>query len=313
MSETASAPVSSGASESTGSSESVGNPSETGSEQVAGGENREQTVSKTEPQAQSMKKKLKLKVDGEEFEEEIDFADEEGLARKLRMAKAAENRIAKAKTATAKAMELIQAIENGDEEFFEKLGPKGQAAAEKFLLKKIHEQMETPEQKQARIEKEELERFRNQDKLSKEQAEKRALEEKSYKYAQDYQNTIIGALEKAGLPKSPEAVKRMAGLLNKNLDLGLDLTADELASEYRNEVLGIMKSITGSADGDQLIALFGDEIANKIRKSDLKKLQEKHSQLFQSKPSTQTVSSQGRPDRPLTMDEWKEQLDKKFS
>jgi len=46
----------------------------------------------TPKQVQELKKKLKIKVDGEEFEEELDFNDEEGLKRHIQKAKAFDKR-----------------------------------------------------------------------------------------------------------------------------------------------------------------------------------------------------------------------------
>ena len=156
--------------------------------------------------------------------------------------------------------------------------------------------------------KEEMEAERERAKAEKEKA---ALAEQESRYAQEFQNTIIGALEKTGLPKSPELVKRMASVMAKNLDLGIELTAEELASEVRFEIQGLLKSIVKDADGDHLLGLFGEDIATKIRKSDLRKLQEKQSAVFQSPKST-SAPAKKQEGRPLTIDEWKRQLEERI-
>lgn len=263
---------------------------------------------------QAAKEKFKLTVDGEEFEEEVDLNDKEDLRRRLQLAHAAKKRMAEAKSEKAKAFDIIKAFEEDPTNVLRRLGPKGREAAEKYLLEHIQESMLSPEQKAQRERDLKLQKYEEQEKLTEKQKAEQELQAKSNQYAQQFQATIIQALDKSGLPKSPDAVKRMANIMQKNLKLGLELTPDDLVLEVKNEVHGMLKAFIGDADGDQLVSMFGEDIANKIRKSDIKKLQEKHGQVFQT-PSRQAEPSQPRANesRPMSMDEWKEQINKRVS
>lgn len=271
--------------------------------------NQEQTQTQ---QIASLKEKFKLTVDGEEIEDEVDWNDKESLKKKLQLAHAAQKRMGEAKAAKAKAFEIIKAFEEDPKNVFKRLGAKGREAAEAFLLEQIQEEMLDPKDKELRDLKKYKEEMEAEREKTKAEKEKAALVEQETKYAQEFQATIIGALEKSGLPKSPELVKRMASVMAKNLDLGIELTPDELASEVRSEIQGLLKSIVKDADGDHLLGLFGEDIGNKIRKSDLRKLQEKQSSVFQS-PKTQSASSPKKQEgRPMSMDEWKKQLEERI-
>ena len=166
---------------------------------------------KKEP-PQSLKKKFKLKVDGEEFEEEVDLSNEEYLIKELQLAKAAKKRMAEAYNDKKKAFELTQMFENDIESFLER-HPKGKDAAEKLLLKEIQKQMLTPEQLKSMEMEQELARYKQQEQAFKQQQEQAQMQALEQQQAEYYQKTIIDALEKSGLPKTPESAKRMAFLL----------------------------------------------------------------------------------------------------
>lgn len=299
--------------ESSGAVESAPESTEVVNEQVEQqdeGQEGQEPVEKKEAQ-QSFKKKLKLKVDGEEIEDEIDFNDEEGLKRKLQLSYAAKKRMEEAKAAKAKAFEIIKAFEEDPANVFKKLGPKGREAAERFLLEQIQEEAMDPKDKELRDLKKFKEEIEAEKERTKQEREKQALAEQEAKYAQEFQKTIIDALGKSGLPKSPEMVKRFARIMQKNLELGLELTADDLVDEVKSDITSIIKSIVGEADGDHLISLFGEDVANKIRKSDIRKLQEKQGQVFQQRSTKQEFQPQPKSGKPMSMAEWKRSLEER--
>lgn len=263
-------------------------------------------------EVQSFKKKLKLKVDGEEIEDEIDFNDEEGLKRKLQLSYAAKKRMEEAKAAKSKAFEIIKAFEEDPANVFKKLGPKGREAAERFLLEQIQEEMLDPKDKELRDLKKFKEEIEKERETQKEAAKRKELEAQEARYADEFQKTIISALDKSGLPKSPESIKRMAQIMSKNLELGLELTPDELALEVKNDMQGMLKSFIKDATGDQLVAMFGEDIANRIRKFDIQKLQEKQSGVFGQKPKQEAQAPRPKSNRPMTMDEWKASLEERI-
>lgn len=277
-------------------------------------ESAETHAQPTQAEVKAMKEKFTYTIDGENVEEEFDLSNKEELRKRLQLGHAAKKRMAEASAEKRKAIEIVKAFEN-DDSFAELIQkhPKGREIAEKILLAKIQDEMQSPEEKAQRAEKAELEQLRKERKEREEKEKMSAQEKLEAKYAETYQKTIIDALNKTSLPKTPEMIKRMATIMNKNLQLGLDLTADELAQEVKSEIHDIVKSIVGDADGDHLIGLFGEDVAKKIRMSDIKKLKEKQSQVFQGGQAKAQAPSQPREDsRPMSMEEWKESINKRL-
>jgi hypothetical protein len=275
---------------------------------------------KTEEQKEEQKaqekllRKFKLKVDGEEFEEEIDLNDTEKLARELQLARAAKKRMAEAQMSKRQAYELAQMLEKDPAALLRKMGDKGYDYAEQLLLEKIQREMMTPEQREYQELKARLEKYERAEKEAMEKAEaekQRVLEER---YAQEFQQTIIGALEKSGLPRTPETAKRMAYLLQKNMDLGLDLSAEELAEEARKEAQGYVSALSKESDAEKLIRLLGPEVVKKLRKYDLDQLKKK--QFDNQAPSKRLTQSSARPQGKqksyATWDEWQEDVNKRL-
>lgn len=277
----------------------------------------EATATPEQKQAMAqLKEKFKLTVDGEEFEEEVDWNNKEDIKRRLQLAAAAKKRMGEAKEEKRKAFEIVKAFEQDPASILKRLGPKGREAAEKYLLADIEEQMLSPEEKEYRMTKAELAKYKDMEAKQKEEQEKSVKSAQEMKYAQEFQTTIISALEKlgyskGGLPIPPNLVKNMANLMAKNLDLGLDLTPEDLAEEVHKEKLSDLTLITKDMDGEQLVRFFGTETANKIRKHDLKMLQEKQNQIPQPRAqSTQSSESKTNANRPMTITQWKESLNK---
>lgn len=265
-------------------------------------ENVTETVTE-QPAPVSRKEKFKFKIDGEDSEEEIDLDDREGLTKRFQLAKAAEKRIAAANSDRKKAFEILKAFEDGS---LLKKHPKARELAESLLLEQIQDEMRTPEEKKALTNEQRLKQYEEKEALENKTKADQLTKAQEDKLIAEFQTTIITALEKSGLPKTPALAKRMAAIMDKNLDLGLKLTPDELMAEVKSETLAMVKSIIGDADGDQLQALFGEDVAKKIRQSDVKKLKSMQNNI-QTREKVQE-SPKSDSGRPLSMEEWKEQV-----
>jgi len=265
----------------------------------------------TPAEVKSMKEKFKLQVDGEEIEEELDWNDKDSIRNKLQLAAAAKKRIGEAKTKEHKAMEILKAFEDGT---LLSKHPNARKLAEDLLLAQIQEDMLDPKDKEIRDLKAKNEKHEKSEKQKADELTKSANAKKEYAIAQEFQATIIGALNKSGLPKSPKLVQRAADLMSKNLDLGLTLTIDDLVSELKGETTSTMKSIIKDAEAEQLIEMFGPDIIKKLRMYDVKKLQESQGKVFQ-RGSKQT----GEAPRPtadkqyMTQEEWQQEVNRRVA
>lgn len=263
-----------------------------------------QATSKADPTPAQVAnlKKYKIKVDGNEEEVELDLNDEQTLVRHLQMSKAASKRMNEAAITKKQAEQFINALKTdpvriltdprimGNEKF--------QAIAEEFLAKKLQEQMLSPEERKHIEMEERLRKYEESEKKAKEEAEQKQIAQLEAHYAQQYQKTIIEALQSTSLPKNAFTVKRMAELMQKNIQHGLELEPQHLAQlvkeDYQRELVGLI----GGSDADQIIAMFGEDVANKIRKHDLAKLKSKLGPQASGKESPRPKQDAGRKMRP---------------
>ncbi len=253
-------------------------------------------------------KKYKIKVDGNEEELELDLNDEATMIRHLQMSKAASKRMNEAAVTRKQTEQFILALQNdplsvlsdprimGSEKF--------QAIAEEFLSKKLQEQMLSPEERK-RIEMEDkLRKYEESEKKQKTESEQRQMQALEDHYAQQFQQTIISALQTTNLPKNPFTVRRMAELMQKNIQHGLELEPNHLAQlvkeDYQKELVGLI----GSSEAEQIIGLFGEDLTNKIRKHDLAKFKSKQ---LPNMP-TQTRQVEHTPGRKMRADEYETYL-----
>jgi hypothetical protein len=258
------------------------------------------------PLTPKMIKSLKIKVDNQEYDEALPFEVDENnkehveyLKRNLQMSKAASKRMQEASLTKKQAQDFVAMLQQdpmkvlsdprvmGEEKF--------RAIAEAYLTKKIQEQQLTPEQRKSIEMQEKLRNYEENEKKQKDEVQAKQVQQLEEHYAQEYQKTIITALQSSNLPKNPFTVKRMAELMSKNIQHGLELEPNHLAQLVREDYQKELAALIGGSDPDQIIAMFGDEMTNKIRKADLAKL--KASQLAPQVPrktNNSIAQSEGR-------------------
>lgn len=287
------------------------NESQEGQEQQSKASSQVEGLEKKEVQAN--KKKFKLKVDGQELEEEIDLNDEDTLKRHLQMSKAAQKRMSEAAQIRRQAEEMIgmfkgdlkSVLKQSDK--FGKSPEQIRKEMEEYFAEVIEEEMLSPDQKKVR---EADKIIREHEEKTKREAQEKEAEVRTkleQQYAQDYDRKITEALATSGLPKTPKTVKRMSALMYQNLNLGLDLDPKDLVQIVREDYLSEIKELFGSTDGDTLLKLLGDDVANKIRKSDLARLKAPRSPQTPPPPPPK----EDQPRKRMTTDEWMAEVRKR--
>lgn len=278
-----------------------------------------QGQSTKEPIAQTVaeKRKYKYKVDGKEFEEELSDDD---VRQHLSMSKAANKRFQEAATIKKQSEQLIRMLRENPEAVLDNpqiMGNKKfREIAEAYLVKQLDEQMLTPEQRQQRDMEQKLRQYEQAEKQRKAQVEAEHMQKLEAHYMQDIESKIISGLNTQGIPKTPRTVKLMAELMSKNLQYGLDLEPQQLAEMVKQDYLADIQELFGATEADALLNLLGDNVSNKIRQADLKKLKASQPQ-FQRTSHNQSASSPNssssrQSEQKMSKDEWREFMDKKF-
>lgn len=256
-------------------------------------------------------KKLKYKVDGKEFEESLNLDDEESLRHHVQMSKAAQKRMSEAANEKKQVQQFVRALKENPLAVLNNpsLGLDFRKLAEQYLLEEIQRETMSPEQIKLKQAEKIIQERENEFKSKREKEEQAQIEQLQSHYVQEYEKTIVTALSDSGLPKNPMTVKRMAELMQKNIQHGMDLEPKDLARLVREELVSELQSIVGDSDGDSLLSLLGDGVSDKIRKHDLASLNKKMmNQSKQVSPST----SEKQEKRSLSRDEWREQLAKRI-
>lgn len=145
--------------------------------------------------------------------------------------------------------------------------------AEEYLAKELERENMDPEKRAMLEEREKLEKDREEINREKQtENERKAAELKSH-YSKTYSDDILNTLKTSGLPQSPRTVQRMAHYMHAGLVRGVELKASDVLPLVRQDYMDDIKALMGGLDEDALFALVGEDIAGKIRKADMKRLQ----------------------------------------
>lgn len=222
-------------------------------------------------QAAELKKALKIKVDGEEFEETIDFNDEEGLKRHLQKSKAFDKRLKEFSGYKSQVEQAFDLLMKDPEAFMEKVGLNVDDIAERRLARKIEEMQKSPEQIEAEKMRKELEDYKKREKELQEKAQKAELERLKNEQAMQIETDINDALEstKSILPKrNPAIMQRIAQTMLLAMQKGYhNVTAKDVIplveKQYKEEVMSVLGS-----SSDEILEMFATkERLNNYRKS----------------------------------------------
>jgi len=182
--------------------------------------------------------------------------------------------------------------------------------AEETLLEKIQQDMLTPEQKKIHDYEKRFKEIEEKENLEKERKEQQKLTEAESHWMNHYDKMFHEALTTSGLPKTPRTIKRMAEVAAVSVEKGNEIDAKVLASILRDDYMAELKDLLSAADEDSILSLVGDEIGNKIRKADLKRLKAQPTLGSVSVSRNSTRPSAIRTEKKISSDEWRAQIER---
>ena len=246
---------------------------------------------KAEEVKQELIRQLKLKVDGNEEVMELPFevAPEhaEWLANRIQPTRAAQKRFQEVSAERKKIETALSNAKNDPAAALKTLGVDPHGFAEKYMEQIIREQDMSEEEKRVVAAERRIAELENEKKV-REEAEHKAREEAQYEASlKEYSSQIKKALESSDLPKSAATQKKMAEYMMMNVQNGVELPMSSIVELVKEDYLNDIKEMFGQASGDQILKLFGEDLASKIRKSDLERL--KAAPTAVAKP-TETIS-----------------------
>jgi hypothetical protein len=222
------------------------------------------------------RRKYRLKVDGQDVEEEL---TDEQIAVRLQKAHGAERRMQEAAEERKQLKAWIEAYKKDPFAASKDpyIGLDLEELAEQRLTEKytkhLEEQSMTEEQRELRRRDEEIAQIKAERDEYRRQETERAqaqLDERIFKETNDH---FTSALEELGVDASNEAMYEMASIAKLNLERNLQLTPKQLAAEVRDRIEGrqekLRKSVTGGMKGDRLLKHLGADVVKEVIRASL--------------------------------------------
>lgn len=252
----------------------------------------------------SLKKKLKIKVDGEEIEEEYDPNDEEYLRKNLQKSKAFDKRAKEFATLQSQVDQLVEMLKTQPDVVLERLGLNVDEFAEKRINRKIEDLKKPPEQIEREKMQLELEELKAEKKRIQEEKEKAEMERLRNEHASQINEEILSALNdaKSILPKkNPLVLQRIAQTMVMAMKNGYpNVTAKEVIPIVEKQWKKEMNEFFAESPEDLIEMLVGKEPLTKYRKSLYSR--NKSSKQALSKPASPVDSGESSPSQAENQD-----------
>lgn len=245
-------------------------------------------------------KKYKVKVDGQELE-----VDEQELLRGYSHQKAANKKLQEGLAARKQAEEFIKMMKDQSSLFdvIQKLGHDPRKLAEQYLAQQLQEEMLDPKEKEFRDAQRKLKAYEDMERKQKEAAEAQVKEQMKAKFAQDYQTKFIKALEETGLPPTKHMVAEMAKYISRATKLNYEMSPGEAAKLVLEDIQNAQRRLIGDSDGETLIKLLGEDVANKVRKWDTDRLKDPN-KILQTPQEQPQPREKRDPNKRMSAREW---------
>jgi hypothetical protein len=219
----------------------------------------------------SMKKKFNIKVDGKQLEREIDLGNEAELIKIIQMAEMAQSRAQEAANLRKSDLErsqqvedFINALKNDPRSVLEHLGHNVPELANKVLEEEIKKMEMSPEQRKIQELEAQLKAKLEAEETTKKQAEAQAQEALKAKYAAEYEKDMITALDSGNLPRDPEVITRLTGMMKIALANKIDLSFADLIPLLKENMEKQMKAMMSAMSAEDLDRILAEEKLKEI-------------------------------------------------
>jgi uncharacterized protein YacL (UPF0231 family) len=235
--------------------------------------------------APSSKRKLKLKVDGEEFDEDFDPNDEESIVRNLQLAKVAQKRMQEYSSLQKEVVKFIEDLRKDPKTVLSdpRIGLDVKKIAAEIIEQEIENSKKSPEQlelEKTRAEIKALKEGQERDKAEALEREKARLTEEQF---ERYDIEVTAALASSDLPKSPYVVKKIADYMLIGLEANKDISPADVMPLVREEIMSDLKAMFDVMPEDVVEKLIGKSKFDSIRKKNIKAAKEKNAQVGSTK------------------------------
>lgn len=224
-------------------------------------------------------RKLKLKVDGQELEEELPFELDDNpeaveyMTRQLQLSKAAQKRMAESSQLQKEVKYFLEELRKNPKKVLAdpSIGIDVKQLAAQIIEEEIANAQKSPEQ----LEKERLE---NELKALQEEREREREEAREKEFArlqeieyERYDTLISKAIETSDLPKSPYVVKKIADYMLLGLNEGIDVSPEDVLPLVRDEIQNDLRDMFAVMPDEVIEKIVGKDVFNRVRKKNVAK------------------------------------------
>lgn len=228
-------------------------------------------------EAKKMIRSLKLKIDGQEYNEELPFemedtpANRDYMSKQLQMSKVAQKRMGEKAQLEKEVTQFIELMKKDPRKALNNFGVDVKKLAAEVVEEEIANSQKSPEQLQIEQYQRELAEIKEKQKQEQEEYTKKEFERAQEQAYISYENQMSEALEGSELPKSPYVVKKIADYMLLGVQNGIDVTAKDVLPLVQEEIINDIKAMAQAMPAETLEKLFGGDIMKKIRKSNVAK------------------------------------------
>lgn len=236
-------------------------------------------------QAVKTLKKLTLKIDGEEFEEELPFEIPndpkaiEFMKRELQMGRMGQKRAQEKAAIEKDVMQFLQDLKKNPKKALSDpaIGMDLKAFAAQIIEEEIENSKKSPEQLALEQAQEEIRQMKEQRDKEKKDSDEKAQEALKERYYQDYENQMIQAFDTNKIPKSPAAIKKMADYMEIAVQAGKDVSINDLVPLIREELVNDFLEHINALPDDELENFIPKAVQDRLRKKSVAKIKKANS------------------------------------
>lgn len=234
-------------------------------------------------------KKLKLKVDGKEIDEDFDLDDEDRLIRELQMSKMGQKRAQEKADLEKQVQAFFNAFQKDPFGAMKELGMDPNQSIDNYINQQLENAKKTPEQLEAEKARAELQQLKAEREREKEDFKTKELQRLQEQAFQQYDIQMEQALGKSSLPKTAYNVKRIADYMLVALQAGKDVSPEDVIPLVEEELNSDLRDMFDSLPEEKIEKLLGEQTLNKLRKRRVAKSQA--AQQLVGKPNIQDTGS----------------------
>jgi hypothetical protein len=260
------------------------NPSasaEISASEVDSGEESSEEGEQSQPTAAEIKKikKLKLKFNGKEIEEDLPFEIEEAhadwLVKQRQKAMLADHKANEYSNLERQIGAFLNELKANPKKVLRdpNINADLKALAAEILEEEIVRSQKTPEELRAEEAEAKLQELMSEREKEKQEAEAREFERLMEREYERYDTLMSSAIESSDLPQSPYVVKKMTEMMMLAVENNIDIDPKDIIPLIRDEIHADIQQMFGKMPAELIEQIIGKETLGKLknhRKSSVK-------------------------------------------